>query len=79
MIRVCCDVCRRDLSHPHATAGNFAFCERCVTWGDEYMKEVTRIGAEGMMEIGRKIERFRSQFVKDRIAQQRPEIKVVGA
>ena len=46
--------------------------------GDEYMKEVTRIGTEGMIEVGKRIERYRNQFCKERVAQPRPEIKVVG-
>jgi hypothetical protein len=41
------------------------------------MREVTRLGAEGMMEIGKRIERFRNQYLKDRIVV-RPEIKAVN-
>ena len=77
MIRVCCDICRKDLSQPHVTVGSFHFCERCSPYGEDYMREVTRLGAEGMMEIGKRIERFRNQYLKDRIVV-RPEIKAVN-
>lgn len=42
------------------------------------MQEVTRLGAEGMIEVGKRIERFRNQFLKERVISPKPELKAVG-
>jgi len=68
MIKVICDLCHREVKQP-AQAVNF--CERCVPFADEYLKEAQVLAKELAAENHRKMESLRNRFLREVVLKDR--------
>jgi hypothetical protein len=75
VIRVACDVCKRDLPNPALAVGNFAFCERCAPYHEEFIKGILQVTVESTQAYQKSMDRFRNKFIQDRVNQ--PKLKAV--
>lgn len=67
MLRVSCDICRRDIPYPTATGDTYHFCERCSEWSEEYKGHVNKIARECFAIAAKKVEKFRNDFLQSKL------------
>lgn len=71
MLRPMCDICRRncegDIREPQH------YCERCIPFAEEFQRGLANSTAEAFTEMGKHLERFRNEFVRDVVSRKKLE------
>lgn len=69
MIRLACNICKRDLPlHAQSLQNPMHFCDRCAPDAEQYMREVAQMCEENANALNKAIERHRGNFVANRQA-----------
>ena len=67
MIKLACNICHREVKDQPANAIAH-FCERCMPFADEFIAEYAKIFAEANAVLQKRMESFRNDFIRNRIA-----------
>ena len=76
MLKVACNVCRKDLPNIGLNDPIAHLCQKCAPFGIQWDEGIQKILAEHQAELPRKINKFRDQFIKD-VVQAGRELKAV--
>ena len=72
MLRPMCDICRRNCEGDITQREHY--CERCLPFADEFRSQLAEASRVAWLEMGKSLERFRNEFIRDVVNRKKLEI-----